>query len=286
MVILYPWIGCGKCETCKAGYTNECEDNPGMFFTYGLGPVNSGGYSTHVAAHNLNILIKVPESIPKHIVCMLPCSVLTVFTSLIKARSFLEEGYSRNQMSKLLVTGAGGLGLWCIQIAKQMYADKNIEITVADKAQEKLDLAKGQGADFTVQWKTQFESREMYMAEIQKTTKGGKYKFDAAIDFVGSGTTFNLSYRSLRRSGSHITVGLFGGKIEAPLVELTAKQYHIQGNVVGKLSDLKECVAFVANNTIRYPPVEFVSLENVNDTHDRLRKGEVNGRALIKFTSD
>ena len=99
-----------------------------------MGPVNAGGYSTYVAAHNLDILIKVPESIPKHVICMLPRSVLTTFTALKKARSFLEEGYSRNQMSKLLIAGAGGLGLWCIQIAKLMYANINIEITVADIA--------------------------------------------------------------------------------------------------------------------------------------------------------
>ena len=196
---------------------------------------------------------------------------------------FLQEGFSRNQISKLLIVGAGGLGLWCIQIAKQMYANKNIEVTVADISQEKLDTAKNQGADFAIQWKTEFESREAYMAEILRTTKDGKYQFDAAIDFVGSTNTFNLAYRSLRRSGSLICVGLYGGKIEAPIMELIAKQYHIQGNVVGRLSDLKECVNFVANHSLKYPPTEFVTLDEINSTLDRLRAGQIKGRALLKF---
>ena len=283
LVILYPWVGCGKCDVCKGGRTNDCDNNQGMFCNYGLGFVNPGGYSTHVFPQNLDILIKVPETIPTHIVCMLPCSVLTAFTALKKANSFLKEGFLKNQVSKLLIVGAGGLGLWCTQIAKQMYADQNVEVTIADITQEKLNVAKDQGADFTAQWKTEFENFQMYMSEVHKTTKNGQYQFDAAIDFVGTSNTFNLAYRSLRRSGSLISVGLYGGRIDVPLVELAAKQYHIQGNVVGTLSDLKECVMFIASHSIKYPPLEYVTLDNINEALDRLRAGKIKGRALIKF---
>ena len=114
--MVHPWIGCEKCDTCLLGQTNECTNNPLMFNTYGGGPIHPGGYSTLVVVHKLNILVKVPDNIPPEIACMLPCSCLTAFTALKKARSSLEEGLLRNKRGRLVgavgaVIGAGGLGL-------------------------------------------------------------------------------------------------------------------------------------------------------------------------------
>ena len=124
-----------------------------MFNTYGGGPIHPGGYSTQIVVHKLNILVKFPDNIPLEIACTLPYSYLPTFTALKKARSSLEEGLLRNKCGRLLVAGAGGLGLWCTRLAKLIFAGRDLQVTVADVAVEKLDIAKTCGADKTVRWK-------------------------------------------------------------------------------------------------------------------------------------
>ena len=268
---------------CLSGQTNECTKNPLMFNTYGGGPVHPGGYSTHVLVHQLNILVKVPDSIPKEVACMLPCSALTAFTALKKAAPFLQEGMSRERPGRLLIVGAGGLGLWCIQLAKLMYASRNLEVNVADVISDKLETAQTYAADNTILWQTKFANFNDYMKEVRKTTQNDEYTYDATIDFVGLPDTFNVAYRSLRVAGTIISVGLYGGIVDLPLIELVAKKLHIQGNYVGTLADTKALVELLKDKNVQYPAVEFTNLDNINVTFDRLRKGQVTGRAIVKF---
>ena len=173
-VLLYPWVGCGHCEVCLIGCTNECTNNPKMINNYGFSPNNAGGYSSQILAHTLQILVKVPNSIPKDVAAMLPCSGLTAYTSLKKAVQFLQEGYSRNKCAKLLVAGSGGLGLWCIQLANLMFSHLNIEVTVADVSQDKLlknVAAKERGAKTAILWQITFENVDEQLSEVQKQPK-------------------------------------------------------------------------------------------------------------------
>ena len=282
-VIVYPWVGCGKCQGCQTGYTNECKNNPGMRFNYGFGHTNPGGYATHVIAKHLRFLIKVPENIPNHIACMLPCSGLTAFTALKKTSCCIDNGFSRHQVSKLLIFGAGGLGLWAIKLAKAMFVDKNIEITVVGVNPVKNDFAKSNGADFAVQCKREINDHDEFTTEIWKITDNGRIQYDAVIDFVGSTTTFRLAYGSIRPSGTIVSVGTYGGKFELPITELTIMQYNIQGNVVGTFADLQELVHFVAKHKIAYTAVDFTTLGEINATFEKFKNRKITGRVLIKF---
>ena len=282
-VILYPWVGCGNCQICSNGINNECPNSPKMIHSYGFSPINAGGYSTHVLAHKLNILVKIPTSIPKDVATMLPCSGLTVFSSLKKAENNLKEGYNRNNCSKLLVVGCGGLGLWCIQLATLMFQRFNVEITAVDISSNKLPVAKDSGATSTMLWKSEYNSIDEQLADVQRTTKNGTYKFDVAIDFVGMPNTFALAHRSIRSMGSLITVGLFGGVGKLSLLELVRTQYKIQGSNLGTMAELKELINFLKDKDVKYPNVELVSLQEINETLQRLRNGKVLGRALVKF---
>ena len=282
-VIVYPWVGCGKCDACQIGYTNECKDNPGLRFNYGFGHKNPGGYATHVIIHDLQFLIKIPENIPKHIASMLPCSGLTAFTALKKTRHFIEEGFSRHKVSKLLIFGAGGLGLWAIKLAKCMFAHKNIEITVVGVNADKNEFAKANGADFVVLCKREIDNREKFAAEVGKITSNRKFQFDAAIDFVGSSTTFRLAYGSIRSSGTLVSVGTYGGNFDLPITEFTIMQYNIQGNCVGTISDLRELIEFVQKHQIEYSAIGYTSLEEINTVFEKFKNRKIKGRVLIKF---
>ena len=283
-VVVFPWIGCEKCDTCVAGKTNQCAQNPLMFNSFGCGPIHLGGYASHVLSHRLDILVKVTDEIPRAIAAMIPCSGLTSFNALNRAKPYLEDGAARRGgPARLLVAGSGGLGLWATQLVKYLLAPCAVEVTAADVMEEKLDTAKKFGADFTVLWKKDFENIQDYLAEVQKTTRNGSYQFDAAIDFVGFANCFNLAYRSLRVGGTIVAVGLAADKVELPLGELIAREAHIQGNMVGTNAQMKALIEILKQNTPTYPALEFSSLDDVNASLDKLKKGQVSGRVLLAF---
>ena len=49
-VLVYPWIGCGSCPTCKKGDTNLCEA------PQSLGVFQDGGYAEYSLIPDLQIL--------------------------------------------------------------------------------------------------------------------------------------------------------------------------------------------------------------------------------------
>ena len=164
-----------------------------------------------------------------------------------------------------------------------MFAGRNLQVTVSDVATEKLDIAKSYGADVTIQWKTNFDTFNDLMTEVKNTTEGQECKYDAAIDFVGLPNTFNIAYGCLRIAGTMIPVGLYGGIVDLPLIEPVAKKMNIQGNYVGTLADMKELVELLKDKGVQYPAIQFATLDDINNTLDRLKNGYVNGRAVVKF---
>ena len=137
--------------------------------------------------------------------------------------------------------------------------------------------------DKTVQWKTNFDAFDDIMTQAKKTTNGEEYKYDAAVDFVGLLNTFNIAYRCLRIAGTIILDGLYSGIVDLPLIELIARKVNIQGNYVGTLTDMKELVELLKHKHVQYPAIQFTTLDDINNTFDRLQKGYVKGRAVVKF---
>ena len=282
-VVVFPWVGCDNCNACLSGNSNICDNNHGGCGDFGQGHDHPGGYSTHIIAHRLDILLKVPKNIPKELACMLPCSAATAYSSLKKTKSFLDQGLLMNGKAQLLVAGAGGLGLWCIQLAKLMFSGTPIAIRVADIHENKLQNALQYGADSKILWKSKHETNEEYVLDVQKTGDNGQLQFDAAVDFVGSKSTFLLAYKNLRRGGIIVSVGLFGGNVDISLIEIVAKNVSIQGNRVFGLPLLSEFLKFLDGKEIKYPTPEFFKLQDINDVLRNLRKSNIEGRAILSF---
>ena len=282
-VVVFPWVGCDNCSVCASGNSNMCDNNQGGCSDFGQGHSHPGGYSTHVIVHSTNILFKVPSHIPKEMACMLPCSAATAFASLTKARPFLEQGILMKGKAQLLVVGAGGLGLWCIQLAKLMFSEKHLAIYVADINDGKLCNALRCGANFKILWNGNDKTNKDAILDALKTGEEGITYFDAAIDFVASDKTFVPAYKNLRRGATLVAVGMFGGNVTVPLIDVVSKNICIQGNRVFGIGTFSAFLKFLKGKTLNYPNPQQFKLHEINGVLKKLRNSEITGRAVINF---
>lgn len=275
-VAVFPWLGCQKCKTCTCGESNLCDNDPILLYDIGCSPDFPGGYQTHVVAEARH-LVKIPDKVPLDIASMLACSGGTSYSAVQKLREAVEFGAktTANGKARIMIIGAGGLGLWAVQLAKVMYPDK-VFVVAVDVDQSKLDLAKKFGADEGVLWSRSATEEENAAA----ATKNGK--INGGIDYIGSGVTSSTGFKSLVRNGTLVMVGLHGGTLTVPTAEVVLSQKGVRGNIVFNMQQFKDLVNLVAEKNITYPSITYYSLDQVNEALDLLDKGKINGRAILK----
>ena len=125
------------------------------------------------------------------------------------------------------VFGVGGLGHLAIQYA----AIAGGRVVAVDLVDEKLELARELGAEFTVN-----ASKEDPVEAIQKL--GGA---DQAIALAVSPRAFEQAYGSLRRGGTLVFVALpADNDVTLPIFETVLNGITIIGSIVGTRTDLRE----------------------------------------------
>lgn len=210
---------------------------------------------------------------------MLPCSAVTALNALSKTKKHLQRALRARGSARLLVSGAGGVGLWAVQIAKMLFAKQNVTILVADIGAERLETAIEFGAGQTVLWDPSKKSAE----NIATTTNNGQECLDAVVDFVNNPMSVEIALSSLHNGGTLVACGFFGGSYPLTLPMMVAKSLSIQGSRVAPLSLLHELVAMAKEATFSYPSVEYYSLEEVNTAVEKMKARKIKGRALLKF---
>lgn len=254
--VVYPWIGCGTCATCTGGDELLCA-NPRQ-----LGTRRDGGYADHVMVPNAKYLVDY-GNVPEELACTYACSGITAYSAIKKAQA------TRGGLKKLLLIGAGGVGLAGVAVAKAM---SGAEIIVADIDDSKLKAATETGADRVVNPKTPD-------AVAKLVAEGG---VDAAIDFVGAPSSLQFAVDSVRRGGSVTVVGLFGGDTPLSIAGLPLRMLTLQGSYVGSLEDLRELMALVREGRVPALPFSTRPLEGAYDALEELKAGKVVGRVILK----
>ena len=77
-MIVFPWVGCGKCAECLADEDNMCRVKPAS-----LGVYQNGGYATHVLAPEPRHLVPLGNLDPS-LAATYACSGITVFSAINK----------------------------------------------------------------------------------------------------------------------------------------------------------------------------------------------------------
>src|SRR6201996_7781928 len=116
--IVFPWLGCGKCEKCLAEDDNMC-----TVAAKSLGVFANGGYGTHVIAPDPRHLVD-PGSLDPAVAATYACSGITVYSAIRKAMPVPPQ-------EAIVLVGAGGLGLNAIAVLKAMQHQHIVVVDVS-----------------------------------------------------------------------------------------------------------------------------------------------------------
>jgi alcohol dehydrogenase, propanol-preferring len=253
--LIYPWIGCGVCEVCRAGDENLCL-KPRC-----LGVHCDGGYADHILVPHPRYLLDLAGLDP---VTAAPyaCSGVTTYSALKKVEFALGE--------PILIFGAGGLGLMALSLLKAMGGKGAI---IVDLDEKKREAAMNAGALTAIDGSAPDAARQI-------AEKAGR-PLRAAIDLVGNAQTAQLGFDCLTRGGKLVMVGLYGGGAPWALPLIPIKAITIQGSYVGDLKETQELLDLVRAKKMKPIPVTRRALEEANSTLEDLRKGKLVGRAVL-----
>lgn len=254
--VIYPWIGCGGCEMCVRGDEHLC-NSPQI-----IGLQVSGGFGDHVLVPHEKYLHDAGDTDP-YLAGAFACSGLTAYSALKKGAPYLAN-------NKVIIIGAGGVGMMALQIAKAAFNCNPIVIDIDD---EKLNVALENGASATFNSKN-----ENVMQEIIQHTGGGALN---AIDFVGSELSVNFGINLLVKGGKYVIVGLHGGEFKFPLPLIPIMERDIQGSYVGSPGDMSELMALVRQNKIDPIPLQARDASEASKTLMDLKNGKILGRASL-----
>jgi len=158
------------------------------------GFINWGAYAEKVAAPAV-MLTAIPDSMTYQAAASLAVAYGTSHVAL-DHRGQLKKGET------LLVHGAsGGVGLAAVELGKLLGAT----VIATASSQEKLELCKHYGADYTINYQG-----EDFVKEVKAITKGKGA--DVIFDPVG-GTIFEQSLRCIAWEGRLLVIGFASGKI-------------------------------------------------------------------------
>ena len=244
-VLVYtPW-GCGECRFCRASEEMICPNGKeaGMF--------QDGGYAEYVRVPARRYIYPIGDLDPVT-AASLGCGGLTPYRAVKHARPWLGPS------SRALVLGAGGLGQFGVQYLRLL---TDATVHVGDPSAQKRERALELGA----------------AAAAEPSELDGSYT--AVLDFVGSDESLANAARLVDRKGIAIVIGLFGGRIPFGLGAVP-HEARFMSSIWGSRDELAELIALAQRELLEYT-VETMPLEQAQEAHQRLRRGEARGRIVL-----
>lgn len=246
------WVGetCGRCEQCVEGNDNLCA---GRQVT---GIDRQGGWASHAAVHASQV-VRVPDGLDPCEVAPLFCAGVTVYRGMKKTA--IRPG------DRVAIFGVGGLGHIAVQLARMWRA----ETTAIDPSDSRLELARELGARHTLSPDDAAQSL---------LSVGGAH---VAVVTAASTSAYDEAFRSLRKGGTLVVVGLPNKALQFIADDLATREIRLVGSAVGSRADVRELLELAEKGKIRCE-VERLPLEAVGDALERLRAGRVRGRIVLE----
>lgn len=260
-VAVYGIIGCGHCQACLRGRDNECRVVPPS----GVGLGRDGGMAPFLSVPAKQLIpigdLDVMQAAP------LTDAGLTPYHAIEVSREALRPG------ATCVVIGVGGLGHMALQI---LAATSRARVVAVDVDDARLSRAQELGAHHT------FRSDAAAADAIRELVGPPPGGADVVLDFVAVDATLKLGANVVSTGGRLTVVGLGGGIL--PLTASIAPTIPFETRLVipfwGTRAELVEVIALARAGAIS-AHVERFELDDAPAAYEKLRGGEIEGRAVV-----
>lgn len=226
-VAIEPGVGCRRCDFCKAGRYNLC-----LEMVFCATPPYDGNLARFYP-HAADFCYKLPDH-----VTMEEGALLEPLSVGVHACRRAGVGLG----SEVLILGAGPIGLVTLLTAKAMGASK---ILITDLFQQRLDVAKELGANFTLLVKPGDKESDT-VANVHKLFGSAP---DKTIDCSGVEATNRLTILATKSGGCAVIVGMGQSEVKLPLADALIREVDIRG-VFRYCNDYPAALALVANGSV------------------------------------
>ncbi len=249
-VLLPAVLPCGRCELCRLGRENICQEMK-MF-----GNHIDGAFAEFVVAPAKDA-IAIPESLPLVESCVVADAVSTPFHAVAN-RGRVRAG------DRAVVFGCGGVGVNAVQLA----AAAGAEVFAVDLDPEKLEIARGLGARDVLCAR---DEKDM-VKRLRSMTAGGA---DVSFECIGNPLTVRQAVECLRRGGRAVIVGYCDKAVEIPVSRVMFLEQEIVGSLGCRPVDYPRILQMAARGRILLEPLVTgrFPLERIGEAFEALRTG-------------
>lgn len=262
-VVIEPLIFCRKCYNCKIGKTNICRN-----FKQASMPGNHGTLSQYFTCES-DLVVKIPESLSwQEAGCIQP---LAVVVQLARRASF-----SAGQT--LAIFGCGPLGCMVMAVAQALGVSK---ILAFDVRQNRIDFAKGYGADYVSlvhppekgqdpgAWANAFKAKALKEADVDP------WGVDVVVEASGAELSMHAGMAFLHTGGTYVQAGLGQTVTSFPTFSIVAKEISVVGTVRYTAGCFQVAIDLVARKRVDLRPLitSVYPLTRSLDALEAVRKG-------------
>lgn len=247
-VTVYPVRFCGRCEFCKKGLTNLCENKSFL----GVMDVN-GAMAEYV-------------SVPSYMVYKLPESINYIQGAMVEPLAVAYRAVKRspNLLNKnVIIIGAGTIGLLVLSLVKASGARN---IVVIDINEYRLKIAKELGANLTLDPKEK-ELKKEFLQDI-----------DIAFEAVGSTATVTQAMSIIKTGGTCIWIGNSAKNIELDMQNIVTRELKVIGTYIYTYGEFAEAIDLISDIDIKLDKIisKTTSLEEAPGVFNELSQKDTN----------
>jgi D-arabinose 1-dehydrogenase-like Zn-dependent alcohol dehydrogenase len=258
--VVFCYLYCGSCLRCLSARQNLCER-----VAKRIGFEVEGGFAERVVVPEHNAFPISSDVVPAE-AAVLPDAVSTSYHGVV-TRGGIKHG------EKVLILGTGALGLYAVRLSALRGAD----VVAVDRADdERLEWARRFGARKTLAWRSGI-SPESFVDQLRKAVDTD---VDVVVDLVGSSATLSVAAELLRPKGRLVTIGV-SARGSYPAKMLAQKSIRVLGSLASTPADLLSVLDLHRRGQIQPLVSDTLSLPEVNDGLEALRRGSVVGRLVV-----
>ena len=249
-----PISPCGKCDACKHGMPQYCQET--WSEAVGLALTNPGAYAEYTSCRS-DMIRKIPNNVSFDAACMTEPSAVALHAVNL---ADIKVGDS------VLIVGGGIIGLMSAEFARLAGAGY-IAILETNKKRGKKAVNFGKIDEYYD------ATKQDSIAKMVTKTNGG---FDHVVECCGNSSAVTEAIMSVRPGGRIVLVGVSMDVVTIPTVVSVMREVTLQGAIAYTPEEFDTCLKLISEKKINVTKYidDLVSLEDVQESFERLTNGK------------